>query len=241
MKGLISAIQFLTIIRIKEIEPDLSRSLYWFPLVGLIIGFLLCSICWIWNFLSLPKWNSGLAILIVFLEIIITGALHLDGLSDWADSLGSYEKERRLEIMKDPNIGVLGGIAIVFAILFRLISIYRIISLNKLACILVVPSISRAMMVEMCVGMTYARKDGKGKEFVEGAGNKHRLTSICMGAVSSFLFYQIRGLILFSLGYLIALFLKRSFRKSFSGITGDLIGAANEIVTISLLFLGAMI
>ncbi len=241
MKGFISALQFLTIIKIRKVEPDLSGSLYWFSVVGLIIGFLLCFTYRMWNLLSLPKWNSGLAIIIVFLEIIITGALHLDGLSDWADSLGAYDREKKLEIMRDSNIGVLGGIAIVFSILFRLISTYRIISLNKVNCILIVPSISRTMMVEMCVTMPYARENGKGKGFVQGAENKHRLASIFIGVVFSFLFYQIRGLILFSLGYLITLFLKWRFRRTFSGITGDLIGATNEIVTILLLFLGAMI
>ncbi len=241
MKGFLAALQFLTIFRIKEIDNDFASSLYWFPAVGLIIGFLLCSVYWVWKLIGFPAWNMGISACIVAAEMLITFALHIDGLSDWADSFGAKDRARRLEIMKDPTTGTFGIVAISLAILFRLLSVYRILAQEKIMCLLLAPIISRSMMVEMCVSMPYARANGKGAPFVNNASNKHRLVVFFSTFFLSCIVYQIKGLMLFFLSFLPVFFLKHIFRKDFSGITGDLLGATNELVTVFVLFLGALL
>jgi len=241
MKSLILAFHTLTIFRFKSVKGDLSDSLYWFPVIGFFIGLILCSIYWIWNLLRLPDWKLGISSLMVLTEIIITGAFHVDGLSDWADSLGAFDKEKRLEIMKDPHTGTFGVIAILMDLIFRLIFTLRILELNKITYILLVPVISRAMIVEMCVGMSYARKDGTGAPFVKGAKNSHRIIALFLGGFMCLILYGIRGIYLFLITVVFTFILKWNFKKGFSGITGDLLGATNEIITILTLFIGAIL
>ena len=241
MKGFLAALQFLTVFRFKETENDFSRALYWFPAVGLIVGLLLCSVYWIWNFFGIPLWNGGMALCIVSLEVFVTCALHIDGLSDWADSFGSRDKVKRLEIMRDPRTGTFGVIAVCLAILFRLLSIYRILAQRKIMCLLLAPVISRSMMVEMCASMPYARDNGKGAPFVNMAGRRHRLAVLFSVLFFSCIVYTIKGLVLFILSFLLVSYLKYKFRKDFSGITGDLLGATNELTTVFVLFLGALL
>ncbi len=241
MKGFLAALQFLTIFRIKEIDNDFASSLYWFPAVGLIIGFLLCSVYWVWKLIGFPAWNMGISACIVAAEMLITFALHIDGLSDWADSFGAKDRARRLEIMKDPRTGTFGIIAVCLALLFRLLSISRILAQEKIMSLLLAPVISRAMMVEMCASMPYARENGKGAPFVRNAGIKHRLVVFLLTLSFSFIAYQIKGVVLFLSAFFPVFFLKYVFKKDFSGVTGDLLGATNEIVTVFVLFAGALL
>ncbi len=241
MRGLISAFHTLTILKfnIKE-EADLSYSLYWFFFVGLFIGFVLFSIYWIWNISGLFIWRPGISIIILFTELIITSALHIDGLSDWADSLGVFDIRRRLNIMKDPHTGTFGTIAIFVDLLVRFISVIRILELGRILYLIIVPVISRAMIVEMCINMPYARHDGTGAPFVKGARISHRMVNLISCLILSLLFCKINGIIFFFIALFTTFILKSIFKKTHSGITGDLLGATNELVTMLLLFIGAL-
>ena len=112
MKRLIAALQFLTIIPFgKSSIYDPKGMIPFFPIVGLIIGGLLS----IFDHLSSRFWPAQTtAILDVVLLVIMTAALHLDGLGDTADgALGHRSREKALAIMKDSRIGVMGVVAIV--------------------------------------------------------------------------------------------------------------------------------
>lgn len=239
MKGFLTSLQFLTIIRIKEVQEDFSSSLYWFPAIGLLLGLIFYSISFIGS--RFIRWNIGIAFCILCVEIIITGALHIDGLSDWADSLGVSGKENKIRVMKDPHVGSFGIIAITLAILGRLVALSEILASKKLPCIIIVPAISRAMMVEMCATMPYAKANGKGKAFVFEAKAKHRLCVMSLTALICLFFYKIKGIILFFLSIVLISLLKNIFKRQLSGITGDLLGTTNEIIAVLLLFIGAII
>ncbi len=242
MKGLILAFHTLTIFRFisKDVKGELSDSLYWFPIVGLFIGLILCSIYWAWKILRLPLFIPAISLLMLLAEILITRAFHMDGLSDWADSFGALNREKRLEIMKDSRVGTFGAIAISMDLACRIIFVIRILELNKIIYILLVPIISRTMMVEMCMGMPYARENGTGAPFVKGAKYPHRAVALFVCGLLS-LIYGIKGIFLLFINLAFTFALKWSFKKRFGGVTGDLLGATNEMSTLLSLFIGIIL
>jgi adenosylcobinamide-GDP ribazoletransferase len=118
----LDALRFLTILPVPSSasapEPDwLSRCVKYFPVVGIIVGLASAAMWW----LAGAIWNSvTAALLAVATGIVITGALHEDGLADTADGFGGgWTIEKRLAIMKDSRIGAYGALALAFGVALR--------------------------------------------------------------------------------------------------------------------------
>lgn len=122
VRRLILAFQFLTRIPTPQVrdfrDDDLTHSAVYHPLVGVAIGLLLALP--LWGFDDRP-WLA--AVLALALWSWVTGALHLDGLSDVADALGASHRDpgRFLEVLKDPHIGVFGAVSLVMQLLLKLV------------------------------------------------------------------------------------------------------------------------
>jgi adenosylcobinamide-GDP ribazoletransferase len=125
MKYFWTALAFLTIFPTPKkysagIE-NLGESAIWFPVVGLLIGGL-TALAFSGFQLFLPTFLGSA--LTVWVWIVLTGGLHLDGLADCCDGmLNASSAERRLEIMKDPRIGTFGAIGLVFVILLKVAAV----------------------------------------------------------------------------------------------------------------------
>jgi adenosylcobinamide-GDP ribazoletransferase len=239
MSGLLTAFRTLTIFSWpgKE-DTNLASSLPWFPVVGFVLGLTLYLITSIWVKIPFELWPSGGALLIVGVQIWMTRGLHQDGLADWADSLGGFfDREKRLEIMKDSNVGAFGVLALILLLAAKWVAFERMISSGSITWLLAVLVISRDMMVELITTLKYARNgNGMGRDFVKGASLRHRILSHIITIFFS-LFYGPFGLVLWLLAFMTTGLLKRRFKKGFGGVTGDLMGAANEAVEVILLFL----
>src|SRR5258706_378737 len=118
MKPLLAAIAFLTRIPVPSQwsfdAADVGRATRWFPLIGALIG-----IAYYLAFRALSPFLSPLVIglMLVGLEAILTGALHLDGLADTADGFGGGStREDVLRIMRDHAIGSYGAIALILLV-----------------------------------------------------------------------------------------------------------------------------
>jgi adenosylcobinamide-GDP ribazoletransferase len=126
-KKIINAFGFLTVFKIPATiamdEKEVSGSLLYFPMVGLILGIIISSSFFVLN-LFLPLLLSVLLILV--LEVTLTGAAHLDGLADMFDGIfsGKRDKDKILEIMKKSDVGVFGILSIVFLIILKTALIY---------------------------------------------------------------------------------------------------------------------
>lgn len=225
--GVLSAISFLTIIPIKKKEV-LSVTLFWFPLVGLFLGGCLVLINFIFGKLFIRE--ISIALLVIFYTVI-TGAIHLDGLADTIDGIfsGVSEKAKILEIMDDSRIGTQGVIAIIFLLLLKFLLLLNIPK-NMLNQVLVfTPVIGRWFMVISLYISKPAKINGLGKLFIERVNFKNVLSTTIF-SISLFL-------ILFKLKFVFALFvialLSFTFLKYIShrigGMTGDTIGAVNEL------------
>lgn len=242
MRGLFTAIKTLTIIPLPvEERSSFSSSLTWFPVVGFLIGALLAGIGLLWIKIFEINWSSGGALVILAIEIYLTGALHLDGLADWADALGGYKsREKRLSIMKDPHLGSFGVLALTVVVLAKWVALERLLSSGSVVWLLAVLALSRGMMVELISTLPYGRtEEGMATAFLESVTPRCRIIShtisICLCAG-----FGPAGFVLFGGAWVLTKFLGASFQRGFGGITGDLLGTTNELLETGLLGLCAL-
>ncbi|MBN1847675.1 MAG: adenosylcobinamide-GDP ribazoletransferase [Deltaproteobacteria bacterium] len=238
--GLLSAFRTLTILSWPGRESkDLSSALPWFPVAGAVLGLFLYALTCLGMLLPFDPWHRGMAVGVLLAGVWLTRGLHLDGLADWADSIGSFSRERRLEIMKDSHIGAFGVMALILLLMTKWLAYERLLSSGSMVWILIIMAISRSMMVELITTLPYARTgDGMGRPFVEGASLRYRLISHIVCLLFCLPFGPM-GFVLWGLALILTRIFRKRCQKGFGGITGDLLGTANEMVEVVLLFLCA--
>ena len=119
---LLTAVQYFTRIRVPasvgHAQEQLAGAVRYLPVVGLIVGASGAATLWLAAH-ALPAPLP--AILATVVTVLMTGALHEDGLADTCDGLGGgATRERALEIMKDPRIGAFGAIALILVLLLKI-------------------------------------------------------------------------------------------------------------------------
>ena len=234
MKGLIAALQFLTIIPFgKSSVYEPKGMIPFFPIVGLIIGLLIS----VFDQMALIFWSvQTTSILDVVLLAVLTAALHIDGLGDTADGLmGHHSREKALEIMKDSRIGVMGLVAIVCTFAVKCGGILNLHE-HRMLIIVLIPAYSRSAMIFGIRFLEYGRPDGgTGYDFFNEPINLPAFKWLLIPvAVSIFLGWKAILLnIFFALTTAIIIIY---YKKRMGCITGDMLGAMTEIIE-SLLFL----
>jgi len=237
MKSLLAAFQFLSIIpiKIREINDEtIANSMIFFPLVGLAIGAILTGIFSALLYSGLSQFAANI-ILIVML-IALTGGMHLDGLSDSADAfLSRKNKEQMLLIMRDSHAGVMGILSIICVILLKIALLISLdIALEPIA-LLLMCVISRWSMVFSIYLFPYSRAEGKAKSFADGINTKILSYATLITFATAFSIWGFKGMLIIVITalcvYLFGIFTK----KEIGGITGDTIGATNEIAEITVL------
>ena len=125
----LNAISFLTIIKIPQRFYLKSQQypgiLVYFPVTGLLIGILNAFVFTALNFF-MPLFLSIL--IIAIFEIVLTGGIHTDGVADVFDGVfsGEKDKSRIMEIMKKGDIGVFGGLALLFSTALKISLLFYI-------------------------------------------------------------------------------------------------------------------
>lgn len=228
MSGLILAIQFLTRLPLNIMidwnSENLRKSTLFFPLVGLIIGLISYGVYYIMSFIN----SDVAAVFTVFTLIVITGGLHLDGLSDTCDGFFSNKsREDIMEIMKDSRVGAFGVIALIVIILLKYVLINN---MDQNIFIFLVFSIgnSRAVQVFNLAFRRQARKDGIGKMFSESKPKKTAVLGILIYIVFAGII-NINILIPFIVTFLFMDLFARYSYKVIGGVSGDVLGAMAEL------------
>jgi len=242
-RGLVTAFRTLTIFPVPGQEAsDHSSALPFFPVVGFALGLLLWLVSLIDTLISGSGWPMGVAALMLLANIIATRALHLDGLADFADALGGgWDKTRRLEIMKDTRLGVFGGVAIIIALLCKWLAFSRMVLVGSSVWVILLFMISRTMQVHLAVRLDYARSEGgTAYAFVNGASGYHCVAAYMITIVAALAFGPI-GFAAMAMAILITYVYESWCRRNIGGITGDLLGAGNEIIEVSLLLVAAIL
>lgn len=235
LKPLWFAILFLTRIPVPTAwqhfdESTQNRSIYWHPLVGLIIGFILFGFYQLLQLTGLSNFPTPTAALVTLLWILITGGLHLDGLGDSADGwLGGYgDKERTLTIMKDSHSGAAAIIAIASIVVLKISAVAAVLPLNAFW-LIIMPLMARTCSLILFDTTSYARANGLGAPFSRGLHKKTTISIYALVFALLLVFFGAKGVTLCLGLLLLTLALRHLMLQRIHGVTGDTAGATIEI------------
>jgi adenosylcobinamide-GDP ribazoletransferase len=232
MSGLRSAVGFLTPVPAGAVVPD-GRSLTWFPAVGALVGFVVGGAWWAAGEGFPVLVAAGLVVLV---DVVATGALHLDGLADSADGLLCHADgpTRRREIMGTPDVGAFGVAAVAAALLLRWAAFASIDP--DVVLVVALWAGSRSAMAVALVTMPYVGA-GLGAAFL-GARPPPVLVASVVLTVGLALVSESPGIGLVAVagGALAAAAVVDLGRRRLGGVTGDVLGAAGVVAeTVGLL------
>lgn len=221
--------------RIETISAqDNGRALLFLPLVGLAIGIIIYTAAHLLN----SQINSEiLAALLLALWCALTGGLHLDGLADSADAwLSGANKDRSLEIMKDPRCGTAAIVTLICVLLVKFTAISAILENGQHWYLILIPVLGRTSALVLFLTTPYARTQGLSKDFSEYAPSSLirilvftiiAITAISLGLSSALLVAAISAVIFYAM--------RRLMLKRLGGSTGDTSGALIEVVEAGIL------
>jgi len=227
----IVAVQFLTRIptpKLNDIsQKEIGRSLAWYPVVGLIIGGILVSAMELLS--NAPV--SLQAALVLSLWVLITGALHLDGLADSADAwLGGYgDKDKTLAIMKDPTSGPAAVVILILVLLVKFTAIEAIIKNGDWVILLFAPILARGMMLLLFQTTAYVRTGGLGEALAHHHSHLIGWTLIAALVVTCAWMLALQGIIIILTSFITFFSVRHMMKKRLGGTTGDTAGALIEI------------
>jgi len=238
--GFLLQIQFFTripiFVNIKFDEEKFAKGVVFAPLIGLIIGGIMGL-----SYLGLNHLDNRLiiAIILVFIEIILTGGLHLDGLADTCDGFFSGRpREKILEIMKDSRIGTNGTIALILTIVFKIGILYSIDPQYFLEWLLIFPVLSRLNIVWSAFFSHNAHEEstGMGGKITELTGIIELIIATAVTLIIGLLVLKLIFLIFIGVSILFCLGFTYYSKMKIGGVTGDVYGAVIELSEVVILF-----
>src|SRR6266542_5067222 len=230
------ALQFLTRLpgprALNSSETDIGKAAAFFPLIGVVVGggaalvFVVLQ-----RVLPLP---ASVFCAIVF-AVFITNGFHEDGLADTFDGFGGgWTKDRVLEIMRDSRIGTYGGLALLFVILGKLNFLSVLPQGQVWRWLIVAHTAARWTILPLCAWLPYARVEGQGKLVAKQVG----ALEIVLGTVTLLVVLLLlpwqAALVAFLTTALVTFLSALYFRARLQGITGDCLGAANQLTEVGL-------
>lgn len=231
------AIAFLTILPVgpanTAASSDIAASFGWFPLVGFGIGLMLCAADW----LIAPLLGHAIrAVLMVLILTVLTGALHLDGVADTADALGAgRNRERALDILRDSRIGSFGAIALYFLLALKVIAIAGSAGEQRSAMLYAAPGLGRWAMVALASGLDYLRAEGVGSAMLRRDRRRNLWIATLTAVVALAPLVTLHAFRACLIAAAATAALRAFYRRWIGGVTGDMIGAAGELVETAVL------
>ena len=284
MNGLRSAIGFLTILPLAPSggPASMASARGWFPLVGLLLGLILAgfdilrmlmlqagSSGWYGGYAPLPTTYPVFpdytillwSVLLVVILVVLTRALHLDGFMDSCDALlGGFDRERRLAILRDPNVGAFAVIGVVCLLLIKVLAIAELppailvppgIAVLppegwsvRIPMLLLFPCLSRWAVLLTMELYPYVRSNGIGTAFFGGEQRRVRwqlMIGFAFTMVISVALAGMVGIVLLAAASAVAWGIAAWATRLLGGVTGDIYGAVNELTEVVVLLLALML
>ena len=215
---------------------DLASVVHWFPVVGLLVGAVGGVAFTLAHYLHLPSWPA--AVLALGAMLLLTGALHEDGLADTADALGALpDRKRALEVMRDSRIGSFGTLALILVVGGKLGALAAFWEpLVAMAALIAAAAFSRALMPVVMWLQPSAR--GQGLAAQAGRPSVDRvLIGLALAAVLAILLLPAgQGLGAMLAAALVAALTAQTLGRAFGGCTGDTLGAVQQMSELAFLF-----
>lgn len=239
LRPFILAIQLLTRLPTPQVDAPNSReigcSLIYYPLVGLLLGLILSVLAYAGQLLFPQASSDVIAALIIFLWVVLTGALHLDGLADSADAwIGSQgDKQKMLEIMKDSRSGPVAIAILIATLLVKWSALSAIIASDNSYLLILIPLIARAFILLLFSHTTYISEQGMAQMIMQNfPKDKHLYTML---VISALIIFSLSGIGVVLVCALVFLLLRQMMKKSLGGFNGDTTGAMVELLEMAAL------
>ena len=242
IRPIITAFRTLTILPIPGKDTEhFPRSIPFFPFVGLLLGAIVYGV---YKGAQLIGFDYSLIVAVIALVIItvLTGILHVDGLGDVADGFGSGKsRERILEIFKDSRMGAFGICAIVFDLLLKTFCWSELFKAGEIYVIIISLLFSRCAQSLFLISLPVAIETSILSRLSK-SNIPIKISVLCV----FILFVALGG---YFVGYmhsilyavsvvLVAILFSIYCMKKINGITGDCVGAVNELSEVAVLIAG---
>lgn len=234
-------------IKTEYSDKKLGKGIKYFPIIGLIIGILLYLSAFL--LVKISQKVNVISFLLIIIELLLVGLIHIDGLADSFDALFSYaKKEKMLEIMKDSRVGTNGAVILILYFISKLILLSEIIQVDA-RYLIIYPIISRlSTSINAGIG-EYARKEGMSNGIIEENTEKDAIFSIILSyflilgvfSIKRLGSFSINGIISLVIAIFFILFFRKVIYKKIDGITGDTMGASLELTGILVLLTGVIL
>ncbi|MDQ3622925.1 MAG: adenosylcobinamide-GDP ribazoletransferase [Verrucomicrobiota bacterium] len=235
----LAAVMFLTRIPVGSLPQfradQLARSAVYFPLIGMAVGAAGALVV----LAAQPFFPPLIAALLCMLAtVLITGGLHEDGLSDAADGLmGGHDPARRLEIMKDSGVGTYGALALWFSLTAKLLLLHALLGQSAwLACgaLVAAHTLGRGATVALLYACPYARsEESKSKPFGDRVTLGPLLLALSLSIAVAVALLGARAVACLAIAAVITWATGVYCRRKIGGITGDCLGAVNQLVELA--------
>ncbi|MFJ3450657.1 adenosylcobinamide-GDP ribazoletransferase [Pseudomonas sichuanensis] len=229
------ALQFLSSLPVSlpgmPTPAQTGRSVLFYPAVGLLFGLLL----WLASYLLEGTAAPLQAALLLALWVLLSGALHLDGLADSADAwLGGFgDRERTLQIMKDPRSGPIAVVTLVLVLLLKFCALWVLVEDGAGSLLVVAPIVGRAAMLGLFLTTPYVRPGGLGTALAEHLPRRAAgwILLGSAGAVGVVGGWAVMAALLAAL--LVFAWLRQLMCLRLGGTTGDTAGALLELLELT--------
>jgi adenosylcobinamide-GDP ribazoletransferase len=205
----------------------LTRAAPLFPLVGAgigaVVGGIAIGLCQV-----LPPLIAGL--LAVAFELVLTGAIHADGLADSADGLGGRDRERSLAIMRDHALGSYGASALALDLGLKAAALGHLGEADALGAVVAAMALSRATPLSLGRLLRYARPgEGSGRLLAGQVGTASALAGVALALLVAAAATGFAALALFAAATATTALVAALSHRRLGGATGDVMGAATEL------------
>lgn len=237
------ALQFLTVLPVssslttssteEEANAVYGLSMLWYPAVGLLVGAILIVAA---ALLPLPFYVE--AAFLVGLWAVLTGGLHLDGVADCADAWfgGLGDKERTLELLKDPLCGSMAVVALITLLLLKAAAVAALIQAQSLGLLWLAPVLARTALLQLFLSSNYVREGGLGTVLATYFSRDWATRLVFAVSALSLVWLGFwGGLIVLISVYVVFACIKYFSNRRIGGFTGDVAGATVEIVEATVL------
>jgi adenosylcobinamide-GDP ribazoletransferase len=216
---------------------DIARSGLFYPFVGAATGALVGGVAAAGSAAMPALLAAGIALA---LGVLFTGALHLDGLADTADALGTRTRAEALKVMRDHHLGTYGVIALVLDLLLKASALAVLVTANRAVLVAITAGgLSRASAVVLAAALPYARPEGGAGASFTDVRAPRAIVACATAVAGAALIARADGLVLVLIAAALTIMLARAYRSWLGGVTGDTLGAAVELIETASLLAGA--
>jgi adenosylcobinamide-GDP ribazoletransferase len=233
VSGLLAAVAFLTRVPVPARPEATATSMAWFPVVGALVG-LVGALAYALALVIAPPVLG--AVLATAALVVLTGALHEDGLADSADAWGGGSTgEDALRILDDPAHGTYGVVALVLGLLLR---VSALAAVTPAAALLILPAahaMSRAAMVGVLATTPPARSGGLGARYAAFASRRTSAAALGGALIIGFGLVGLASVGFAAVAVAGAWLVRGLAMRSIGGVTGDILGATQQVIEVAIL------